>query len=151
MSQERSIEQQIADSAKEYFDALQAGYICTLNWHDAEKHDFLIVTKKEKAVDVYAAEAKGQTPYELIQIYGGVDGVQAAFPGDGTQGYGDFTQNPEIINEESLQKLANDLNGYIEQAKQAKAIFEKAKADLEAEKQKQEAGNAGVTGEGVKE
>lgn len=127
---------------KKYHDLVSKGYIVTLEWHDVEKHDFLVVVDYKKESDVNGAAAKGITPYELIDLYGGPEEVLQQFPGKDPSVYGDFTNTPEVLNEYTLEELAKAIN--------AKLARDKAKLDSE-NKEKEDNPNgdgSGNSGEG---
>ena len=121
--------------SKLYKELVEDGYYITLEWHDVEAHDFLMVTKFDKQTKVNEAAAKGTTPYELLALYGDPEMVATAFPEKENALYGDMTGAPEFFNEEALVNLAVLLNGkysaQIEKRTQELAE-EKAKAEKQA-------------------
>lgn len=119
---------------KLYAELVQNGYYVTLEWHDVESHDFLMVTKFDKQEDVNGAAAKGTTPYELLALYGDPEMVKTAFPERQGAMYGDISGAPEFFNEESLVNLAVLLNKKY-QAQIDKRTQELADEKARAEKQ----------------
>ena len=105
-----SLEELEAAHAKLYFELQEAGYYITLNWHDPEKHDFLMVTKFDDFYKTNNAAAKGVTPYDLIALYGDPETVAKAFPERDGALYGDCSGAPEMFNEDMLIELAGVLN-----------------------------------------
>lgn len=134
-SEDLTLEQLEAAHAKLYFELKAAGYYVVLNWHDPEKHDFLMVSKFDEAFKVNAAAAKGVTPYDLIALYGDPETVAKAFPERDGAVYGDCSGAPEMFNEDMLIELAGVLN---KKYGDALAKKEAAKAQAEAEKAKAE-------------
>lgn len=122
--------------SKLYKDLQEHGYYVTLEWHDVEAHDFLVVVKFDKMADVNGAAAKGTTPYELLALYGDPEMVKTAFPEKEGAHYGDMSGAPEFFNEDALVNLAVLLN------KKYQAQIDKRTqelADEKAQKEKQAA------------
>lgn len=118
--------------AKLYHELVAHGYYVTLEWHDVENHDFLMVTKFDSMAEVNNAAAKGTTPYELLALYGDPEMVATAFPEKENAVYGDVSGAPEFFNEESLVNLAVLLN------KKYQAQIDKRTQELADEKAKAE-------------
>lgn len=96
-------------------------YIFTLGWHDEKLRDYLVVVDYKKKDEVMAARAKGTTVYELIDIYGGVDEVSAAFSNKQNAAvYGDVSNLPEFANDESYNNLVEQLNTLTKQVEEMK-------------------------------
>lgn len=108
-----------------------------LGWNDPEKKDFLVIVSKKPFKDVMAANAKGTTVYELIDMYGGVDGVEKAFPGTSAM-YGDASGLPETFSPEQLENMAAKMTEY------AKMLKEKENASAAPSEQKED--NKGENG-----
>lgn len=120
---------------KLYQELISHGYYVTLEWHDVETHDFLMVVKFDTMAEVNNAAAKGTTPYELLALYGDPEMVATAFPEKENALYGDLSGAPEFFNEDALINLAVLLNKkYSDQIdKRTKEIAdEKAKAEKQA-------------------
>lgn len=95
----------------EQYQKLCKDHFVELGWNDPEKKDFLVVVSSKPFKEVMSANAKGTTIYELIDLYGGVDGVQKVFPGTSSM-YGDATDMPETFSPEQLENMAQKMNEY---------------------------------------
>lgn len=133
-----SLEELEKAHSKLYFELKEAGYYVTLNWHDPDKHDFLMVVKFDDAFKMNAAAAKGVTPYDLIALYGDPQMVAKAFPERDGALYGDCSGAPEMFNEDMLIELAGVLNKKYGDAL-AKREAEKAAKEKETASEKEEA------------
>lgn len=103
-------QEKIKISDEEYQKLIKTHFV-ELGWNDPEKKDFLVIVSSKPFKDVMAANAKGTTIYELIDLYGGVDGVQKVFPGTSSM-YGDCTGMPETFSPEQLEHMAEKMNEY---------------------------------------
>lgn len=97
-------------SDEEYHKLCQDNFV-ELGWNDPEKKDFLVVVSFKPFKEVMEANAKGTRVYELIDLYGGVDGVQKVFPGTASM-YGDCSGMPETFSPEQLEHMAEKMNEY---------------------------------------
>lgn len=119
--------QKISD--EEYQKLCQTHFV-ELGWNDPEKKDYLVIVSSKPFKEVMAANAKGTTIYELIDLYGGVDGVQKAFPGTSAM-YGDASYMPEMFSPDQLEHMAQKMSEY------AKVLREN-QTPSEAEPQKED-------------
>lgn len=97
------------------------GYIQILEWHDAQKRDYLVITSEQKESEVLAARAKGTTIYEIIDIYGGIDEVTAAYAGKEAYAiYDDVSDMPEFADDSAYDQVIKNLAKAVlaEQARQ---------------------------------
>lgn len=86
------------------------GYTFTLAWHDEVKKDYLIVTNAVKTADIMNARAKGTTVYEIIDMYGGIDEVTAAYAGNEANAvYADASDVPEFAGDEAYDQVIKNL------------------------------------------
>lgn len=102
--------EKIKESDKQY-QKLSEDHFVELGWNEPEKRDDLVIKSSKPFKEVMAANAKGTTVYELIDMYGGVDGVERAFPGTSAM-YGDATDMPETFSPEQLENMAQKMNDY---------------------------------------
>lgn len=100
--------QKISD---EEYQKLAQTHFVELGWNDPEKKDYLVIVSSKPFKEVMAANAKGTTIYELIDLYGGVDGVQKAFPGTSAM-YGDASNMPEMFSPDQLEHMAQKMSEY---------------------------------------
>lgn len=121
----------------EEYQKLIKDHFVELGWNDPEKKDYLVIVSSKPFKEVMAANAKGTTVYELIDLYGGVDGVQKVFPGTSSM-YGDATDLPEMFSPEQLENMAEKMSEYaklLKEQKGASPVAEEAKEDKKGENQ----------------
>lgn len=103
------------------------GYQFELQWHDAKVKDYLIVTGCKKISEIMNARAKGTTVYEIIDMYGGIDEVTAAYAGNENKAvYADVSNVPEFADDSAYDSIIQDLAKAVA-AQQAKTAAEAAK------------------------
>lgn len=103
-------QEKIKISDEEYHKLCKTHFV-ELGWNDPEKKDFLVVVSSKPFKEVMEANAKGTRVYELIDLYGGVDGVEKVFPGTASM-YGDCSDIPETFSPEQLENMATKMNEY---------------------------------------
>lgn len=86
------------------------GYTFELSWHDERLKDYLVVTGCTKTKDIMKARAKGSTIYEIIDMYGGIDEVTAAYSVKEAQAvYADVSDVPEFADDSAYDKAIMEL------------------------------------------
>lgn len=143
------MEQEKIKLSDEQYEKLSQDYFIELGWNDPEKKDSLVIVSKKPFKEVMAANAKGTTIYELIDLYGGVDGVQKVFPGTSSM-YGDSTGVPEMFSPEELENMAHKMSEYAKTLKEKANDPSSAPEQKEVKKGENEEQTGSVTGQEVK-
>ncbi|QCS36156.1 hypothetical protein [Capybara microvirus Cap1_SP_142] len=97
-------------------------YMFDLKWHDEKEMDYLMIVGVKPYCEAIEARAKGVTPYELIDTYGGIDNVETVLPVKGQ--YLDVSEMPEIGNDLAYEQALNTLQAKLDELKKTKLIQE---------------------------
>ena len=114
----------LVELSDEKYSETSKTHFCTLCWDDLDKKGNLVIQSKQPIKEVMAARAKGTTPYELIDLYGSAKGVSEAFPDRGGQ-YGDFSDVPEMFNQEAIDRIQAKMQAQLESAIQEELAKQK--------------------------
>lgn len=92
------------------------GYTFDLAWHDESKRDYLVVVDAKKTSEIMNQRSKGTTIYDMINIYGGIDNVTAAFSDREREAlFDDVSDMPEFGNDSEYTALVKRLQSQVDE------------------------------------